>query len=507
MTSQDETTPTRPASRGNTPRSHATLSGRVLKIMGIFSGVQIITILCSVIRTKLVAVWLGPAGMGLFGLYYSATETIGSLAQMSMGIGVVRELAVTPRQGIARLVKVIRRWGFALGMLGALATLALSPWLSRFTFGDDSHTLGFIILSASVFFIAVSNNESAVFQGMREYSALARATVGGALLGLALSVPMYYFWGLDSIVPSLLVYAAATWACRGLFRYKTAPAGPVSLRETLTEGKSFALLGMYVTITSFATNAASYIFMSYLNTRAGTETAGFYQAGFTLVNRYVGLVLAAIGMEYLPRLSQVNASPMRVRAFLSHEIVLILLVMFPVVTIFVTADELIVRILYDGEFLVMLPFITWAVIGTVFRAWSWCIAFVILARNDGKAFLVTELISSAVAIGLNILFYDRWGIAGMGYAYTLWYIIYTLTVWGVCRRRYGLRMSAGAVRLPLAVFLFCVAAALCRSWWGWWGALPFALVSIAASAAGLQRLLGLSPGKIIEKFVRPAKKE
>ena len=42
-----------------TIKRHSTLSERVLKIMGIFSGVQIVSILCSIVRTKLVAVWLG----------------------------------------------------------------------------------------------------------------------------------------------------------------------------------------------------------------------------------------------------------------------------------------------------------------------------------------------------------------------------------------------------------------------------------------------------------------
>ena len=474
-----------------TIKRHSTLSERVLKIMGIFSGVQIVSILCSIVRTKLVAVWLGPTGIGLFGLYNSALETIGSLSQMSMGIGVVRQLAVTPRQAIPRLVRIIRRWGIALGIAGAFVTLALSPWLSRFTFGDSSHTPGFVALSAAVLMIAISNNESAVFQGMKQYAGLARATTGGVILGLAVSIPMYWFWGLDSIVPSLLAYAGATWLCRGVYRARVeGPVPRISARETFTTGKTFAVLGIYITVTTFATNAVSYIFMSYLNMKAGTETAGFYQAGFTLVNRYVGLVLTAIGMEYLPRLSQGNASARRVRIFLSHEIILILLVMFPVVTLFVTADELIVRVLYDAEFLVMLPFITWAVIGTVFRAWSWCMAFVILARNDGKMFLITELASSVVAIALNIFFYDRWGIAGLGYAYTLWYIAYTLIVWAVCRRRYGMRLNPMAVRLPLTVFAVCVLAALFRSGWGWWGAVPLTFLSLLVSGFGLRRLLG-----------------
>ncbi len=488
-------------------RGGTSISAKVLKIMGLFSGVQIVTIICSIIRTKLVAIWLGPVGMGLFGLYNSVLDTISGVTQIGTGTGVVRELAVSPRKNLPKLVTVVRRWGWGLGLAGALLTLLLSPVLSSVTFGDGDHIWGFMILSAAVLLLTLSNTEGAVFQGLKRYKSLAKATVGGAIAGLALSVPMYYFWGLDSVIPSLLVYALATWICRGLFREKVArPDQPIGARDTLLTGRSFAMLGLYMTITVFATNAVSYIFMSYLNRVAGTETAGLYQAGFTLVNRYVGLVLVAIGMEYLPRLSEVSHSPHRIELFLTHEITLIMLVMFPVVTVFITADELIVRLLYDRPFLVMLPFVTWAVIGTVFRAWSWCLAYVILAKSDGVTYLVTELLSAAVAIGLNIIFYNRWGIAGLGYAYTVWYLFYLTEIWVVCRKRYRLTVRRNAIMFPAAVFLICAGAAICRSIAGWGGGLPFVMISLIVSAVGLRQLLGLSFRDMFEKFVRPAKK-
>lgn len=493
-----------------TSQSHgrSTLSARVLKIMGLFSGVQVATILCSVIRTKLVAIWLGPAGMGLFGLYYSMLETISSLTGLGSGTGIVRVLAISPREAIPRLTAVIRRWAWGLGAMGALLTLLLAPWLSRFTFGDDTHAGGFMWLSGGILLLTLSNTEGAVFQGLKRYARLARSTVGGAVAGLVLSVPMLYFWGTDSIIPVLLVYVVTSWLFRGLFRENTGrpEGGPIGMRETIVTGKEFALLGIFMTITAFATNAISYIFMSYLNREAGTETAGYYQAGFTLVNRYVGLVLTAIGMEYLPRLSEVSAHPRRIELFLSHEIILIMLILFPVVTVFLAADRLLVGILYDREFQVMLPFITWAVIGTVFRAYSWCLAFVILAKGDGVTFLCTELLSSLVAIGLNIFFFDRFGIVGMGYAYTLWYAFYLLEIWAVCRWRYHLSVNRTALLLPFGVFAICAVTAIARSAGGWLWTLPFVALSMAISIAGLKRLLGAGPRELLKKFAKPAKK-
>ena len=41
----------------------------IVKATGLFGGTQVFTILCSIIKTKLVAIWLGAEGVGIIGLY------------------------------------------------------------------------------------------------------------------------------------------------------------------------------------------------------------------------------------------------------------------------------------------------------------------------------------------------------------------------------------------------------------------------------------------------------
>jgi PST family polysaccharide transporter len=495
-------TPTTPTHSGR-----SSLSGQVLKVMGIFSGVQVITILCSIIRTKFVAILLGPTGIGLFGIYNSVIDTISAISQVGTGTGVIRAIAVTPRKALPRIIAIVRRWSWGLGLLSTLVTLGLSPWLSRFTFGDEEHTWAFVVISFGILLLVLSNTEGAIFQGLKHYTKLAKATVAGAIVSVALSIPMFYFWGLESIIPSIMVYILMTWVCRGFYHEKVdRPDRPISAKETFISGKEFAILGIFMTVTTFAANAVSYIFMSYLNRVAGTETAGLYQAGFTLVNRYIGLVLTAVGMEFLPRISQVCNSPKRTGIFLSHEIILLMLVTLPIITLFITCDELIIHILYDKAFTAMLPFILWAIIGTVMRAVSWCLAFTILARNEGVTFLCTELASAVVAIVLNIVMYNWWGILGLGIAYVVWYLFYLVEVWAVAHWRYKIRLSRGAILLPLGVLTVCAAAAFCRLWLGWIGGVPFVLLSIAICFYGLKQLLGIGVGEIAKKFAKPAKK-
>lgn len=468
----------------------AGLNTRIMKITGMFGTLQVTNILCSIVRVKLVAIWIGPIGVGLFGLFNSALDTINAISQLGIRQSAVADLASSPRERLPRLVRVIRRWSLALGIAGALFTLIFSGWLSRATFGTDGYRWAFAWLSVTVLLASVNNGEGAVFQGLQRFRKLAVCSMLGSIGGLAVSVPMFYFWRIDSVVPSIIAYSAVTWMAMGLYRERVErPDEPISLKATLTIGKKFLMLGIYMTVTAAVTNLISYLFMAYLNHDADLNATGYYNAGFTLVNRYAGLVFTAISMEFYPRLASVVHSRRRMGVYVSNQIYLSLTILVPVATLFIGCAPWVIRLFYSSDFSEMLPFVVWAMPGTAFRAISWCMAFVILAHSDGRVFLVTELLSCAVALSLNILGFRLWGYEGIGLAYFAWYAIYTLIIAVPYYLRYGLRLES---RLPLfmlySVGLTAVAAFMALRI-APWTAFPLAAAASLISYIMLRRSL------------------
>ena len=422
------------------------ISRRAMKAMGLFGGVQVMGILCSIVRTKLVAMWIGPVGIGLFN---NALEMISTGTNLGIRSSSVRDISqahdsTTPGL-VAKMVAVVRKWSLWLGLFGALVTLMLAPLLSELTFGDQSHLWGFVALSVAVLLGAITNGEYAVLQGSARLKRLASVTLWGTLTGLAVSIPLFYLLRERSILPSILAYAMALAAFAWLFRNKEYAKPQLSRRETFDMGKGFVKLGIFMTLGNFASILASYAFNAWLNMNAGTEAVGFYQAGYTLINKYTGLILTALGMEYYPRLSKVANSRLRLRAFVSQEINVAIAVMAPVVALFILLRELVVWILYTPEFNVILTFVSWGMIGTVLRTLSWCLAFTILAKGDGKTYLWTEVASAIINLVLNIVFYRWWGLTGLGIAFLVSYLLYTAIVAVVYFKMYRLSVSRGCL--------------------------------------------------------------
>ncbi len=213
----------------------------------------------------------------------------------------------------------------------------------------------------------------------------------------------------------------------------------------------------------------------WLNHYGGKDAVGIYQSGYTLVNSYVGMIFTAIAMEYYPRLSSVAGSSMRTEIVVSHEIKTALWVLIPVTLVFIASKELIVSLLYTSEFYRAVPYIGLAIIGVSLRGASWCMAYVILARGDGRVYVLTEVSSAVVYLALNIPLCQHYGYVGLGVAYIAWYAVYTAVCYLVYRLRYGLRLRRGIAPLVLLSVAIASVALCLDKLLGFWAPLVLAL--------------------------------
>ncbi len=475
-------------------KKSSSLSASVLKSVGIFGGVQVTGILCSIVRTKLVAIWIGAVGVGLFGLYNTALDMITALTQYGIRNSAVRDVAgATSDSTLRRMITVVRRWSLWLGLLGALISIAFAPLLSKWTFGNEDHIWGFILLSIAILINSITGGEQAILQGTENLKRVAKSSMWGLSTGLAVSIPLFYFMRDDSILPSIIAYSTAIFVWVMVYRLKVQkPTPPMTVLETVREGKSLVVFGIYMTVSAFTAMLVQYAFMAYLNHHSDTATVGYFQAGWTIATRYVGLVFTAIAMEYYPRLTKANDYPRRAGVFVSHEMTMAIWVLLPLITIFITCRDIAIWILYTSDFSVMLPYATWAMVGTILRAVSWCIGFVILARGDGKIYLLTELTSAVISLALNIIGYQLLGFLGLGLAYIAWYVFYTAIVWGVYHFRYRMHLSRDIFRLSSFALLYTSIAAIAMDLGHIW---LTALLAIAACVLSFRRLRKLSKGK------------
>lgn len=336
-------------------------SSIVIRAMGLFGSLQMLNILCGVIRIKIIALLLGTVGVGLFAIFNSALTMISAVTQLGLRESAVRTIASAsdPEERDGRVITT-RRWGFLLGLFGMAVTLVLSPVLSITAFGDLTHTWLYMLLAIPVLLLAGSASEVAILQGTGRLRHMARASVTGALTGLLLGVPAVYFLRLHSILPVLAIYALAGYA--GTLCYRYTPPRPAGPRPTLArlwaDGSPMLRLGAYMTLATVVTEAVNYLFIAFLNLTGGTGNVGIYQAGYTIVIRYAGMLFTAIAVEYYPRLASNCSRPWRQRVFVNHEMRLLFLLLTPALMVLTPLLPIVVKLLYSSQFLGAVPFLS-----------------------------------------------------------------------------------------------------------------------------------------------------
>ena len=436
-----------------------------MKATSLFGGVQVFNIIISIIRSKFIAVLLGPAGMGIAGLLTSTTGLIGRLTNFGLSTSAVRDVAFANgtdnKTRIATVVTVLRRWVWVTGTLGSLVMLVLSPWLSQLTFGNRDYTIAFIWISITLLFTQLSTGQLVILQGMRKLQYLAKASLTGSALGLIITVPLYYRFGMDGIVPSIIFSSVISFLLSWYFAKKVKIEHvKVSRIRTLAEGKDMLTMGFMISMSGLISMGASYLVSIFISNTGGVSQVGLYTAGFAIINGYVGLIFTAMGTDYYPRLSAVAHSNELCKQTINQQAEIALLILAPILMVFLVFIQWVVIILYSNKFIAVDSMIHWAALGMLFKAASWAIAFILLAKGASKLFFWNELIANIYLLGLNILGYYFMGLTGLGISFLVGYLLYLIQVFVLSKIKYQFSFDPAFIRIFIIQFLLAISCFL-----------------------------------------------
>ena len=91
-------------------------------------------------------------------------------------------------------------------------------------------------------------------------------------------------------------------------------------------------------------------------------------------------------------------------------------ILVPTIGLLLLFKDLVIRILYTGDFQIVEGYLLWSVPGVLFKAVSWSMGFILLAKGKGPLFLVTEIVSAVMNLALNFIGYKYIGLQGIGIA-------------------------------------------------------------------------------------------
>jgi len=434
---------------------------QIFKALSIFGGVQMVTTLILLIKSKFIALYLGPGGFGISSLYNSTLAFVVAISSLGISYSAVRDIASANSTGDSYLrskaITIFNRWIIFTGIAGSLVVILLSKQISIWTFGNSTSKWSFILLSITIFLTTYSNGRKTILQGLGKLKNMANLSIWGTAIGL-FTIPLYYYYGQKGIVPALVISAIVLGLLSWYFS-KNIKIEPIKIshRQAFNNGLDMVKFGTLLTISGFYYILGIYILNIFINKINGPRDVGLYQAGWLIINQIVSLVFAAMSIDYYPRLAAVHSDNNKIKVLVNQQTEITLLIIGPLLVLLIIFVPFIIKIFLTNSFISISNFIRLTAIGTIFKAVQSCLGYILLVKGDVKKYMILELTGFTLIFVSYMLGYYLNGIDGMGLAFIFSYFCFVLCYYLVIRKAFNFGFNYALIKILIVITLFCLA--------------------------------------------------
>ncbi|MEM8976750.1 MAG: O-antigen translocase [Pseudomonadota bacterium] len=468
----------------------------ILRSSSIIGAAQIVNILSRLVKMKIVAVLLGPTGVGFVGLFVSLIETAAAVAALGWGNAAIRQVSAAHAEGdeqsLARTRRALFLGSIGLAALGALLFWLLSDWITAVIVGEQSTRSEVAWLSLGIGFTVFGSIQIAVLSGLRRIGQIAKVNAAAGVISALLGGLAVWHWGREGLIALVLLAPASTFLLSILYVARLpSPAvmPPLRLKEIPSEWRSVTAIGFAFMFSTLITAGSHLTARSLIQNELGTASLGHFQAAWAIGVTYLGFVLTAMGTDYFARLSGVVKNHDASKKLVNEQTEVALLLCCPALVALIGVAPWFVTLLYSSEFGPAAQILQWQILGDILKLLCWPLGIYLAAAGAGRAFVFSQIMGLGtfllgIVIGLPVL-----GVIAAGIAYIGIYAVILPINFFQVRRRFQFGWSKAVMLQGIGFIGAAILVKLAAAWSPMLGA---ALGLFIASIFGLWSLARIS---------------
>jgi PST family polysaccharide transporter len=465
---------------------------QILRSSSIIGGASVVNILVGLLRTKVAAVLLGPAGVGLIGLLQSLMATAATVSALGFGNVGTRQIAEANATNDAQAVATVRRalfWGtLGLAVFGASVFWLLRDTIATTVLGDSNSSETVAWLAVGVALTVAAGSQGALLNGLRRIGDIARISILSALLSTLLGVSALWLLGEKGVLIFVLSAPLSSFLLGHWFvsRLPRLQGSQTQLRELQEQWKTLARLGAAFMVAGLAVTVGQLVVRTMVQRELGAEALGHFQAAWMISMTYVGFVLGAMGTDYYPRLTATIRDHAATNQLVNEQTEVALLLAGPVLVAMLGLAPWVIELLYSREFAEAADVLRWQVLGDILKVASWPMGFIILAAGDGRVFMLKESAVIVIFVGLVWVGLPYLGIQATGTAFLGMYLFNIPVLYWLARRRTGFAWHRRVYMQLTGLLAVAGVVFIAGAWSKWLGA------GLGSAAAAALFLFGLA---------------
>lgn len=443
-----------------------TESKDALKATGTVGGGQVINILISLVRTKVVAIILGTAGVGVIGILTTATDVIRNFSSFGLPFSGVRDISIANGNGneieVSRIVKIFNKWILISAIIGSVITLLFCYPLSLFLFNNNAYTVEIAFLSVLIFFSTLSAGYQAVMQGKRAILMMSKVTIVANLFGTIISVFLYFIFKEKGIVPSLIVMGLINFVVSRYFykRLLILDYKKIKLSESWSSAKGMIRIGLFTIVVSIFDQIVGLGMRAFIADKSGIDGVGLFTAANTIATMYLSIVLSSMASDYYPKLSAIHEDNNKLAQSVNAQLYIVLLLASPIIIGMVGFAELAINILYSSKFMGAVSVLKWQVIGDFFKIIAWPCGFVFLAKGLGKLYVFISISYTVIYMAIVYFGWNYLGFLGIGLSFFIAQFLSMIFTYFYSNVKYKIVITSSNLKV-IAIFSLLLIMAFC----------------------------------------------
>ncbi|QPH38349.1 O-antigen translocase [Pedobacter endophyticus] len=404
---------------------------KLLKTSFLSAIITFLRLAAGFVSVKVVAVITGPAGVALIGAFSNFLSVVLTFANGAINNGVVKYTAEYDQNDrkLRTLLSTALKISMGCSILVGFFLIVSAPLISKLIFTNTMFVNVVRVLGVTIIFYSLNSLLISILNGKGHIKDFTIVNAVGSVIGLVFTVVLVHKYKIVGALYSLvlaqtlvffitlLLVSRNEWFSWAIFRAKFNRIAALKLSH-------FSLMAF---VTAVTVPTSQIILRNMLINKFDIDQAGYWQSVVRISDAYLMIITTSLATYYLPKLSSLKKERDIHAEILNGFKMILPVVAIGCITVYILRF-FIIELLYTKEFMQMEVLFLWQLVGDFLKITAWLLAYVMLAKAMTKAYVISEVIFSALYLILSYIFISRYGLIGVTYAFAANYAVYLMVM-------------------------------------------------------------------------------
>ncbi|WP_418185375.1 O-antigen translocase [Aliarcobacter vitoriensis] len=389
-----------------------------------------IKILNGLVVTKIIAIYIGPAGLALLASFQNFTSIVMTFATAGLNSGIVKYTAE-----YSSLIRKRKLWStsvkitFIFTAICSFFMFIFNKQLSVYFFQTFEYKDIFTLFSITLFMFSLNTVLLSILNGQKEITKLTIINIFSSFVGLLFTGILTYYYNLYGALVSNVLGQTIVLFITIYFLLKTnwfkikMFIGRID-NDELKKLSHFFLMAL---VSALTLPVSQIIIRNYISDNLSLESAGYWEAIWRISSTFTMFITTILTVYYLPKLASLKTDiELKNELFYGFKII-IPLTLFCIFFIYILKD-FIILVLFTKDFLPVKELFLYQLMGDVFKIFSFLIGYLLIAKALTKKYILIQIIFMISFVFLSILCINYMGLVGVTISYFINYIILSLVM-------------------------------------------------------------------------------